>query len=65
MGALVYTDDLIDCPTGIALYRLIDVCINFATKYNVNFNANKIKWMSYANDVKGARFVDFSRVLMV
>ena len=42
MGALAYADDVVlVCPTLSAMRRLLSLCDDFASKYDIQFNAKK------------------------
>ena len=49
-GALCYADDLLLlCPTIRGLQKMITICSEFATEYDVTFNPNKTACMAFGN----------------
>ena len=49
-GALCYADDLLLlCPTIRALQKMITICSEFATEYDVTFNPSKTACMAFGN----------------
>jgi len=48
VGALCYADDLvIMCPTSRGLQKMINVCVDFASEYDVVFNPGKTSCMMF------------------
>ena len=51
VGALAYADDiLLLCPSVGALKKLLDICEQFSTEYNILFNASKSKFLAFGYD---------------
>ena len=61
-GALAYADDIVlITPTPSAMRRMLSVCSNFATSYDVLFNAEKSKFLVVAPYGARSSYKDMSK----
>lgn len=48
VGTLAYADDIVlIAPTATALRKMLDICDNYAQRFDISFNASKSKWMVF------------------
>jgi hypothetical protein len=55
--ALAYADDLVLlAPTASAMRRMLAICEDYAAEFQVSFNADKTKWMTFAPKRRYVRY---------